>query len=464
MASQMEPAYFQALQSKGALVVSDAPKFDLEAYIGNYAGKTRWSRLYLIGTTSSSLYLEALKGAIAEAKRGKDVARYEASVEELARIVPDEPDAIPDLGWMDKMTKQVKAETDRLELELKGYKNNLIKESIRMGNEDLGSFYHDIGDLPSAFKSYARMRDFCTTPKHIHDMCLKLVVISVEQANWMSVSSNVQKIRNLQQKPEDTIKVQPLLCASMGLAQLASGNFKEAATSFLETDSGLGDRFNQVLTSNDVAVYGGLCALASMDRNELQTNVLENSSFRNFLELEPHIRRAISFFCSSKYSQCLEILEAYKTDYLLDLHLQRHVGELYYRVRSKSIVQYFIPFSCVTLDAMAQAFATNERSIEDELVNMIERGTLEARIDTQNRLLTSTPPNTRSLVHSSALYTAKTYEKTVRLRLMRMNILNAGLEVKAPKGHNQKHASSFFGGAGGGGDVFMGGGGESRFY
>ena len=30
------------------------------------------------------------------------------------------------------MGKQSKAETDRLELELKGYKNNLIKESIRV--------------------------------------------------------------------------------------------------------------------------------------------------------------------------------------------------------------------------------------------------------------------------------------------------------------------------------------------
>lgn len=33
---------------------------------------------------------------------------------------------------MDRMTKQTKGETDRLELELKGYKNNLIKESIRV--------------------------------------------------------------------------------------------------------------------------------------------------------------------------------------------------------------------------------------------------------------------------------------------------------------------------------------------
>jgi COP9 signalosome complex subunit 1 len=47
------------------------------------------------------------------------------------------------MNWMEATTKQVKAETDRLEFELKGYKNNLIKESIRVGLEPL--LYHDTG-------------------------------------------------------------------------------------------------------------------------------------------------------------------------------------------------------------------------------------------------------------------------------------------------------------------------------
>ena len=77
--------------------------------------------------------MEALKGAIAEAKAGVDVKQYEAAVAALHDIAPNDPDAKADMSWVDRMTKHVKAETDRLELELKGYKNNLIKESIRVG-------------------------------------------------------------------------------------------------------------------------------------------------------------------------------------------------------------------------------------------------------------------------------------------------------------------------------------------
>lgn len=96
------------------------------------AGRTRFDRLSLIGTSSSYLYLEALKAAIAEAKQGSDVGRYEYAVSCLREIAPNDPDATADVAWIDSTKTQVKRNTDTLELELKTYKNNLIKESIRV--------------------------------------------------------------------------------------------------------------------------------------------------------------------------------------------------------------------------------------------------------------------------------------------------------------------------------------------
>ncbi|KAI9771893.1 MAG: hypothetical protein M1840_001663 [Geoglossum simile] len=435
----------------GHLVVLEPPKLDLEAYISNYTGRTRFDRCLHIGQTSFYLATEALKGAVSEAQKGTDVSRYSTAVEALQEVAADDPDARIDTNWMEATAKQVKVETDRLEFET--YVMNPLTPIFhlpQMGKEDLGSHYFAIGDLGAAKNAYTGMRDYCTTPKHILDMCLKLIVVGIEQANWMSVQSNVMKIRSLQRSADEEAQVQPILSTSMGLAHLATGNYREASLSFITTNATLSSRFSQVISPNDVAIYGGLCALASMDRNELQSKVLDNTYFRHFLELEPHIRRAISFFCNSKYSQCLGTLEAYRKDYLLDIHLQRHVTELYYCVRSKSIVQYFIPFSCVALDSMAQAFVTNEESLENELIEMIQRGILDARIDTQNKLLTSKPTNLRTTAHQDALLMAKKYEQTARLRLMRMNIVSAGLEVRTPKGSSQSQASSI----GAGGEVF----------
>jgi COP9 signalosome complex subunit 1 len=69
---------------------------------------------------------------VAKAKAGKDVGRYERAVQALAQAAPNGPDATIDQEWVDRTKRTVRAETERLEHELRGYKNNLIKESIRV--------------------------------------------------------------------------------------------------------------------------------------------------------------------------------------------------------------------------------------------------------------------------------------------------------------------------------------------
>lgn len=312
-----------------------------------------------------------------------------------------------------------------------------------MGNEDLGLHYNQIGDLLSASKAYTRMRDYCTTPTHIASMLLKIINVAIERGDWLSVQSNVQRLRSLQSKPEEQARTQPKISAALGLSQLHLAAYVDAANSFLSTDPSLGDSYNEVLTPNDVAVYGGLCALASMDRNELQRRVLDNSSFRNFLELEPHIRRAISFFCNCKFRPCLEILDAYRTDYLLDFHLQRHVTTLYSRIRTKSIQQYLVPFSRVSLDSMAKVFApavvageplptdTNSPFVQ-ELIQLIQDDTLDVRIDLEKMVLVSRQTDLRTEVQEEALESLQNYAKEAHLRLVRTNLIHAGLEVRPP--------------------------------
>lgn len=78
------------------------------------------------------LSTDALKAAVIEAKSGKDVGLYEKAVRALAEVAPRDPDASLDSVWVQEVQRFVRAQTERLEQELRGYKNNLIKESIRV--------------------------------------------------------------------------------------------------------------------------------------------------------------------------------------------------------------------------------------------------------------------------------------------------------------------------------------------
>lgn len=54
--------------------------------------------------------------------------------------------------------------------------------SHRRGHDDLGDHYLDCGDLSNALKCYSRARDYCTSAKHVINMCLN--VIKVRPAVW----------------------------------------------------------------------------------------------------------------------------------------------------------------------------------------------------------------------------------------------------------------------------------------
>ncbi len=197
--------------------------------------------------------------------------------------------------WVTSQERSSAAKLERLEAELSSAKANLIKESIRMGHNDLGDHFYARGDLQvgrgagrragagrdgtgrsaallcrvvcagaedaapgvvcgagpclvacgrsgagtarrrrlerrggqwrgrrgrstevperavgtekgrerllvralspaqNAFKSYVRMRDYCTSPKHILQMCLSLIRVSLELNNLLQVGNYVSK-------------------------------------------------------------------------------------------------------------------------------------------------------------------------------------------------------------------------------------------------------------------------------
>jgi len=115
-----------------SLELLDAPKFDLESYIANYTGYTRLARLGYIAKLCPPLSLEALRMAIREAKSAKNPDAYLALTGLLHEIDPSDDKSAPDVEWIERKKKENQRETERLEHELRGYKNNLIKESIRV--------------------------------------------------------------------------------------------------------------------------------------------------------------------------------------------------------------------------------------------------------------------------------------------------------------------------------------------
>ncbi|CAI9770237.1 unnamed protein product [Fraxinus pennsylvanica] len=384
--------------SKRHRPIISGEQLDIEAYAALYTGRTKISRLMFIAEKcgNASMQLDALRMAYDEIKKGENTQLLREVVEKIdGRLGPNYG---PDSAWADVVDRRAEFRKEKLENELNAYRTNLIKESIRMGYNDFGDFY-----------------------------------FAHEMGQFTHVTSYVSKAEQ-SQDALDPVIIEKLRCAA-GLALLEGKKYKLAARKFLETGPELGNNYTEVIAPQDVATYGGLCALASFDRAELKSKVIDSINFRNFLELVPEIRELINDFYTSHYASCLEYLGNLKANLLLDIHLHDHVETLYEQIRNKALIQYTHPFVSVDLHMMANAFNTSVASLEKELEALITNNQIQARIDSHNKILYARHADQRNATFQRVLQTGSEFDREVRAMLLRANLIKNEFNLKASRKH-----------------------------
>uniref|UniRef100_G1RUT8 G protein pathway suppressor 1 n=1 Tax=Nomascus leucogenys TaxID=61853 RepID=G1RUT8_NOMLE len=379
--------------------VVENPSLDLEQYAASYSGLMRIERLQFIADHCPTLRVE----------RTFNVDMYEEihrKLSEATRELQNAPDAIPESGvepppldtaWVEATRKKALLKLEKLDTDLKNYKGNSIKESIRRGHDDLGDHYLDCGDLSNALKCYSRARDYCTSAKHVINMCLNVIKVSVYLQNWSHVLSYVSKAEST-----------PEIAEQRG-----------------ERDS----QTQAILTKLKCAAGEGLghAQLAP------PSHIAESShSFKLFLELEPQVRDIIFKFYESKYASCLKMLDEMKDNLLLDMYLAPHVRTLYTQIRNRALIQYFSPYVSADMHRMAAAFNTTVAALEDELTQLILEGLISARVDSHSKILYARDVDQRSTTFEKSLLMGKEFQRRAKAMMLRAAVLRNQIHVKSP--------------------------------
>jgi COP9 signalosome complex subunit 1 len=250
----------------------------------------------------------------------------------------------------------------------------------------------------------------------------------MELGTFSHVASYITKAESNPDIP-DKDSVIAGLSAAQGLINFKGKIFKKAANNFISIPFA-SFRPLPYFTQMDVALYGGICALSTFDRQELKTRVVENSDFKQFLEVEPQVSELIHSFYNSKYKQCLEIMELLKNDLLLDINIAQYAIQLLDDIRKRAIIQYFSPYLSVDLTKMAQSFNTSSKSLEKELSQLITTSKIEARIDSHNKVLIATKQNEKRKAYQNTLKMSADYRLTVKVLMLRAKLVKADMVVK----------------------------------
>lgn len=111
-----------------------------------------------------------------------------------------------DPNWYEKTQRGYTQKLEKLDTDLRNFRTNSIKDSIRRGHDDLGDHYLDAGDFFNAIRCYVRSRDYCVTPRHMITMCMNVIKASFYMQNWSNVLSYVSKAEQAIESLESTAK------------------------------------------------------------------------------------------------------------------------------------------------------------------------------------------------------------------------------------------------------------------
>ncbi|KAF8153316.1 26S proteasome subunit RPN7-domain-containing protein [Crassisporium funariophilum] len=456
--------------------VDDAHPFDLESYISNYTGRTAIDRLVHIMIICPSIAPEAFQLCVQHIHQSRDPSMYQNLLSAYDQLGSNPDLSLPnmmdlaelDVKWADETIMKNQADRVKLEVELKTYSNNMIKESIRMAHRELGDFYRAVGDYGTSLKHYTKSREFCTTSQHVLDMCMSILELLIEQRNYSHLTTYVYKADaaldaataavnaasavptavgvaptptvtsglKTKKKSIERDNVQAKLDLATALSHLGQANYEKAASVFLKIGPAkdLGDWVGKLVAPGDIAIYGTLCALATFQRADIKRRVLENSIFGAYIEQEPYIRELIEAYMNSNFKTVLELLSRYSTRHYVDVHLHSHVHDLTNLIRNWAVVLYFQPFATIKLERMSAAFGWTMEEVEHHVVNLIQSGDIQGRVDSQNKILQAKKTDYRSELFARAIKAGTEMQATNRKLLLRMRLQQADLIVKPPKG------------------------------
>jgi COP9 signalosome complex subunit 1 len=319
---------------------------------------------------------------------------------------------------------QVKDIADNKEFKISQSKNAGLKDSYRVHLIELADFYLKTGDLVNAMKVLQRAKDVTVTADHQFELFSLMSLVSLYKKNISFAQNNAQKIIHLTGIPASQIVTSKII---MGLCNMQSNTFKTATEYFL----GLEGENNVELASNtDLAVYLVLCALASMDRSSIKTELMQSKSFLVFSEDESLLLDLVDSYLNCKFSKVMQNIEHLRSRYFPDYFIGKTLSVLCDEIKNKCLIQYLKAFKTVQISDLCLNFEMSENFIKERLSKLITEGKVDARIDAHEKVVRSRQIDQKNKLHKSVLNSAKDFVKTTQAVLLRISMIQEEVLIR----------------------------------
>ncbi|ORX38038.1 cop9 signalosome complex subunit 1 [Kockovaella imperatae] len=502
-AGPSKAAFNDAKASTESLGAIDPDSFDTMVYEGTYKGRALITRYLHMSKVSSRQPSHPALAKIACLKlypmikdqtldhksylnvmtklhgicAGRSSAGTGAGMEVDGGSGQSEEMGVPDMEWVEETMEKERKEAAVLDVDLRGYMSNLIKESIRLTYLATAELAIKAGNFNGAIMNYTASREYSTSPQHHLDLGLGILETSLS-FNYLSslpgqiprletyldrlypaagssttrtgadpsiiTAGEVRENREREARGMSTRrKIGVKIRVAKGLVALGNKDYDRTGREFSQVgeDGGLGDWEGQVISTSDMCLVTALCVLATGSRDRIRQELLDRSSFRIGLDdTQGWILDLVRAFMDAQYGQVSSTLAKHEPFFLLTPFLYPHTQILINLIKSRSIVQYIEPFSSIRIDTMATAFGLSVANTLETIESLIKDGKVRGRIDLIDMVLTISSVDLRAQVYDRAFAVGKTILPQTHGALIRMKLHEAGINVD-PRVHSNESKS-----------------------
>ncbi|WVF68867.1 hypothetical protein IAT40_003640 [Kwoniella sp. CBS 6097] len=376
-----------------------------------------------------------------------------------------EENGVPDLKWVEDAREEERKESSRLDVELRGYLSNLIKESIRLTYLAFAQLSVKVGNAQSAMKNYGAAREYSTSPQHHVDLGVGIIETLLAFNAPASLPGHISKLEAILDRlhPPPTRQTQGTEAANVtasdirerranearsaavrrsvvlrirvgkGLVALYNKEWSRAASqlgAIAEEEGGLAEFEGKAISSSDIALIVAFCTLASASRETIRSELLDKPSFKT--QVEDHdswIVELVRAFVDARYGEVMKYLLKAEPILLLNPFLSPHTNILIDLIQTRCIKQYVLPFSTIQLPTMAQAFGLTDEQMLGLIETLVGSGEIKGKIDLIDQVLSISEPDWRGDMFQSALDVGKKSTDMTQVALLRMKLTEAGIIV-----------------------------------
>jgi hypothetical protein len=201
------------------------------------------------------------------------------------------------------------------------------------------------------------------------------------------------------------------LQAGLALVALHNGHYRRAVKHFLAVTTAFRDSgFTDMISSDDIALHAVLCAIATLNREEILEWILQNRSFLPILDQNPISKELLNSFFNRKFPDLLRSLRALQHDLSMDLYMHSHTEGLTRLIRHRCYVAYVRPFRRIRLSRMkfellgSDSFdASSDDSFERDLEWLLRQGCIQGQLHLEEDLLEVNSYDGHALMIASVL-------------------------------------------------------------